>query len=61
MAKFAAEFGLKMREVDPSPLLASTIQPILPDNPIIYSPDKGSIPRAIELAETDRQPSALQS
>jgi len=51
MAKFAAEFGLKMREVDPSPLLASTIQTYLPDNPIIYSPDKGSIPRAIELAK----------
>lgn len=51
MAKFCNEFGVKIHEVDPSPLLVATIQTYLTTIPIIYAPDRGSVPRAIALAK----------
>ncbi len=51
MRKYCEEFGITMWEVDPSPLFASTIKTYLTETPIIYSPDLGSICRAISLAK----------
>jgi len=51
MAEFCEEFEIKMHEVDPSTLFASTIDAYTSEVPVVYSPDRGSIPRAIALAK----------
>jgi ribose-phosphate pyrophosphokinase len=51
LPKYCSEFGVTLRPVDPAPIFASTIKTYLPDNPVIYSPDEGSIARAIDLAK----------
>ncbi|HBA36863.1 TPA: hypothetical protein DCZ15_03235 [Candidatus Falkowbacteria bacterium] len=50
IGKLCADLKVILREVDPAPLFAATIKTYLPDNPLIYSPDRGSIPRALKLA-----------
>jgi len=49
--KFCQMFDVKLWEIDPSPLFASTIKTYISDKPTIYSPDRGSITRAIKLAK----------
>ncbi|MFA5131114.1 MAG: ribose-phosphate diphosphokinase [Patescibacteria group bacterium] len=51
MREFCTEVGIKMHEVDPSPLFASTVKTYLADKPTIYAPDAGSVPRAVKLAK----------
>lgn len=51
MKLFCDEFGILMRELDPSPLFSSAIKTYLDEIPEIYAPDKGSIVRAIGLAK----------
>ncbi len=51
MKQFCDEFSIKMWEIDPSPLFAATIKTYLETVPTIYSPDEGSISRAVALAK----------
>ncbi len=51
MQQFCDEIGIKMYEIDPSPLFASTVKTYLPDKPTIYAPDAGSVSRAVKLAK----------
>lgn len=50
MKTFSHEAGIKFHEVDLSALFVSRIKAYLSDPPIVYSPDAGSIPRAIKIA-----------
>lgn len=51
MKQFCDEYGIVMRELDPSPLFSSAIKTYLDEIPEIYAPDRGSIVRAIGLAK----------
>jgi len=50
MKTFSHEDGIKFHEVDLSSLFVSRINTYLSDPPLVYSPDAGSIPRAIKIA-----------
>lgn len=56
MRKNCESVGLKFRAVDQSEAFASVLRPVIPENgerqkAKVYSPDEGSIPRAIALAQ----------
>jgi len=48
--KFCKKFGVQLFEVDPSPIFASTLRTYSTKDMVCYSPDEGSIPRALALA-----------
>ena len=48
--KFCNKFGVKLFEADPSPIFASTLRTYYSKELLCYSPDEGSIPRAMALA-----------
>ena len=54
MEEYCTQYGIKFHEIDPSPIFASMVQTIVPieDQKLInvYSPDLGSINRAVKLA-----------
>jgi phosphoribosylpyrophosphate synthetase len=54
MAKYCQEFGIIFREIDPSHLFANALRTFVHEEDFelvkIYSPDLGSIGRAVELA-----------
>lgn len=51
METFSHKAGIKFHEVDLSPLFVSRVNTYLTDQPLVYSPDAGSIPRAIKVAK----------
>lgn len=55
MGKACEEYGIKFHEIDPSHLFATALQTFIPAEEqslvTVYSPDAGSIPRAINLAK----------
>jgi phosphoribosylpyrophosphate synthetase len=54
MSKYCIEYGIKFHEVDPSELFATKVRIFVPDEDLslvrIYSPDAGSLGRAVSLA-----------
>ncbi len=55
MAEYCHKYGAKFREIDPSPLFRDFVKVYVPQEKShlirIYSPDAGSVPRAIKLAK----------
>ncbi len=55
MAEYAKEFGINFYEIDPSSLFVEKIYTFVPEEEIdlvtVYSPDLGSIKRAVKLAK----------
>ena len=56
MEEFCKEFGINFHEADPSTIFSETVKAYVSEEPLVYSPDQGSISRAINLAKANNWP-----